>query len=145
MIDADSQIIPDGLLITGAIVGVLWVAASFFLGLDAPSPAEALLGAAAGAGPLFLIDRLCIIFLKKDGFGFGDVKLMLTAGLFTGPRLALASLFLAVMAGGLYGIFLLLTGKIKRGGYFAFGPFLAAGIMASLWFGERLIAFYFRA
>jgi len=143
VIDADSQTIPDGLIITGAVFGVAWVIASNFFDLGAPSVTDALLGAVAGAGPLFLIDRVCLLLLKKDGFGFGDVKLMLMTGLFTGPRLAFASLVFAVVAGGLFGCALIVTGRIKKGGYFAFGPFLAAGVIAALWFGNPAIEFLF--
>ena len=145
MIDADSQTIPDGLVIFCAACGLAWVAASYFFELagPVPTPYEALLGALAGAGPLFIIDRLCLLILKKDGFGMGDVKLMLAAGLYLGPRLAFTSLFMAVIAGGLFGGALLATGRVKRGGYFAFGPFLAAGVLAALWFGDAFLRFFF--
>jgi len=143
LIDADSQTIPDSLVIFGAAFGVIWVAASYFFDLNAPSVPDALLGALAAAGPLFLIDRVCLLVLKKDGFGFGDVKLMLMAGLYLGWRAAIVSLFIAVIAGGLFGGALLATGKIKKGGYFAFGPFLAVGVVAALWFTDAILNFYF--
>jgi leader peptidase (prepilin peptidase)/N-methyltransferase len=139
VIDWDTQEIPDGLLITGATAGILWVAAShFFSGLNAPGVIDALLGAGAGALPLFLLDRLVLLLIKKDGFGFGDVKLMAVAGLFLGWQMVLVSFFLAFIAGGMYAAFLLFSGRSKRGTYMPFGPFLAAGVLAALWWGEKI-------
>jgi len=142
-IDIDHRIIPDGLVIFGAVVGALWVVFSAFFNLGAPDVPDALLGALAGAAPLFLVDRLCLIIIKKDGFGFGDVKLMAMAGLYTGWQHILTALFVAVIAGGLYGGVLLVTRRAGRGDYFAFGPFLAAGVLIAAMHGEALIKFFF--
>lgn len=142
-IDAETGEIPDGLLIFGAAAGVAWVVASNFIPLGAPGLLDAFLGACAGALPLLLIDRLAILLLRKDGFGYGDVKLMAMCGLFLGWRLTLCSLLFAVVAGGLYGAVLLLAKRAETGSYFAFGPFLAAGVLAALWFGRPFLDLLF--
>jgi leader peptidase (prepilin peptidase)/N-methyltransferase len=137
IIDSQTQEIPDGLVIFTAAVGILWVGGSFFFpSLGAPVWFDALLGAIAGAAPLFAIDRLCLLFLGKPGFGFGDIKFMAAAGLFLGWQLSLTALFFAVIIGGLLAGVLILTRRIKSGSYVAFGPFLCAGILLSLWFGN---------
>jgi leader peptidase (prepilin peptidase)/N-methyltransferase len=140
VIDADTQEIPDGLLITGSVAGVLWVVSAYFFpslfGLHAPAWPDALLGAVAGALPLFLVDRLVLLILKKDGFGFGDVKLMGMVGLFLGWKLVLISFLFAFITGGCYAAFLLFTGRARRGSYLAFGPFLSIGALAALWWGQ---------
>lgn len=141
-IDFETQEIHDGLLVFGAVFGVAWVAVSHFTPIGAPVWYDALLGALAGAAPLFLIDRVSILLLKKDGFGYGDVKLMAVAGLFLGWQMTLLSLFFAVVAGGVFGVFMLATKRLERGGYFAFGPFLSVGILAALWFGRPVLDFY---
>jgi len=144
MTDWDTQEIHDKVLIFGSIVGVLW---SGFGGHDffpyAPHWTDALLGVVAGALPLFLIDRITILLLKKDGFGYGDVKLMAMVGLFLGWQLTLVAFVFAFMFGGLFGAFLMLTKKVGRGSYIAFGPFLCAGTALSLFFGEVFIAMLF--
>jgi len=143
-IDFDIQEIPDGLVIAGAVAGILWVIAGvIFPDVDSPVWHDALLGAVAGAAPLFLIDKLTMIFAGKEGFGFGDVKLMAMAGLFLGWQLTLVSLLFAVVSGGVLGAVLLASKKVKQGGYMPFGPFLAVGIIASLWFGEKFIGVLF--
>jgi len=136
-IDAATMEIPNGLVITVAVAGI------FYVSLGNISPADALLGALAGAVPLFLTNRLTLLVLKKDGFGFGDVKLMAAAGLFIGWRLMLPAFFFALVTGAAVAVFLLATGRAKRGGYMAFAPFLCLGVIFSLWFGEKFLAWYF--
>ncbi|MCL2816470.1 MAG: prepilin peptidase [Oscillospiraceae bacterium] len=141
-IDFDIQEIPDSLVIAGAAAGILWIISGIIfpdININAPVWHDALLGAVVGAAPLFLIDRLTMIAVKKEGFGFGDVKLMAMAGLFLGWQLTLVSLLFAVVSGGILGAVLIASKKIDRGGYMPFGPFLAMGIIASLWFGEKFI------
>ena len=142
LVDIETQEIPDPLLIVGAAAGLLWIAVdTVFVRFDlfAPHWADALLGAVAGAAPLFLIDRIAIILLGKEGFGFGDVKLMLMAGLFLGWKLALVSLLFAVIAGGAFGAYMMAAKKLERGSYMPFGPFLTIGSLMSLWFGPAFI------
>ena len=142
LIDWEIQEIPDGLIIAGTAVGFLWVAAAFFapnLLHSAPNWHEALLGVLAGGLPLLVLDRISLWLLKKDGFGYGDVKLMAMAGLFLGWQLIFAAFFFAFITAGCYAAFLLLSGRAKRGAYIAFGPFLCAGSLFALWFGAEVI------
>ena len=145
LVDLETHEIPDSLIITGAVAGILWIAAgAIFTRFDlmAPHWADALLGAVAGAAPLFLIDRIAIVLLGKEGFGFGDVKLMLMVGLFLGWKLALIALLFAVIAGGAVGAALMAAKKLKKGSYMPFGPFLALGSIMSLWFGPAFLKLF---
>jgi len=123
LIDYDTLIIPDSLLIVALISGVGWL---ILTGTDVW---WAFGGMLAGGLPLLVIDVLVRIFLKKPGFGFGDVKLMAVCGLFLGVSGVVSAYFIAFVAGGLYGGFLLYTGKARTGGYFAFAPFLCVGVV----------------
>ncbi|MBR1886003.1 MAG: prepilin peptidase [Schwartzia sp.] len=96
-----------------------------------------LLGLLAGGGPL-----LAIRMLSRGGLGGGDVKLAAAGGLWLGWQGALLALALAAWSGGLAAIFLLASGKKRRRDSVAFGPFLAFGIGAAFFFGERLLAMY---
>ena len=81
-------------------------------------------------------------FSSGKAIGGGDIKLTFAWGFFLGWKLALVSFFLAVLTGGIYGAYLLLTGKKERKEHFAFGPFLCLGaILAVLW-GDALIGWY---
>ena len=138
IIDWDTQEIPDSLLLAALVIGVAWVVLGNLTTIFpyAPGFKAAGLGILAGAIPLLAIDRLIIILAKKDGFGYGDVKLMAVAGLYLGLGGVLAAFFFAFVTGGIFATFLLVTGRAKRGEYIAFGPFLCGGIIAALWFGQ---------
>jgi len=132
LIDWHTQEIPDGLLLAALVIGIAW-AAIFSVGFIGP-----ILGILAGAIPLLIIDRLTLALIKKDGFGYGDVKLMAVAGLYLGVGGVFTAFFFAFVAGGIFATFLLATGRARRGTYIAFGPFLCGGIIAALWFGQAL-------
>ena len=63
-------------------------------------------------------------------------------GLFLGWKLSLVALFLAVVTGGFYGIYLLAAGKKGRKEHFAFGPFLCAGMFLAYFWGTPLLDWY---
>jgi len=144
LIDWDTREIPDSLLIFIALIGLSWVALGHFSNLLPLSPdfINAGLGILAGGMPLLVIDRLMLIFYKKDGFGYGDVKLMAVSGIYLGWRLVIVAFICAFLAGGMYAAFLLITGRAKRGEYIAFGPFLCTGVITALWFGQALWNLY---
>ena len=145
IIDMKTQEIHDILLIIGAVLGLTWVSAAFFLPAvfpGAPVWHDALLGVLAGGLPLFIIDRICLLVLKKDGFGFGDVKLMAMAGLFIGWQLMFFAYFFAFISGAVYAVVMLIARRLQQGTYMAFGPFLCAGILAALWFGQSVTAWF---
>jgi len=140
--DINTRTIPDGLLIAGAIAGVLWIGLSVVFPahfLQAPSWRSALFGVLTGGIPLIILDRVSLYLFNKDGFGFGDVKLMAMIGIFLGWRLVLVAFFVAFVSAGIIASLLLFLNKVKRGDYIAFGPYLCAGSLFSLWFGDEII------
>lgn len=136
-IDLEHQVIPDEVTLAGLPVGLL---ASVLLGRP-PFP-EALLAALGGAGALYLLAVYGELFFKREVLGGGDVKLAAMLGAFLGGRHLLLAFFLACLAGGLVGGLLLATGRAERGTLVAFGPFLAFGAAAALFFGDALWAWY---
>ena len=74
--------------------------------------------------------------------GGGDVKLAAMIGAFVGWQRVLVAIFLAVVAGGMVGLALLLTGRKRRKDPLPFGPFLAlGGLLSALW-GPALLGWY---
>ena len=144
-IDWYTQEIPDSLLIVGAVAGVAWVILGHFSpGLFPYAPAwyNALLGIAAGAVPLLILDRIALLIWKKDGFGYGDVKLMAIIGVFLGWQLTLTAFVLAILVCFPFAIYLMIRQRISKdkafNGYIAFGPFLCIGAIIAFWFGETI-------
>ncbi len=95
-----------------------------------------------------ILGLLCggILFLsvyyltKKRGIGGGDVKLMAAAGLYLGWKLIIVASFFGCLYACI--IHLLRMRFCKSGPVFALGPYLAAGIVTALWFGESIVAWY---
>ena len=84
--DIKYTIIPDQFTI---LLGVLGLIISIYdivrgFGLLHSTWWSPLAGAALGAGVMIIIDLIGMIVYKKDGMGFGDVKLFAAVGLITG-------------------------------------------------------------
>lgn len=87
-------------------------------------------------GFTFLGSAVVPLCVARFGIGGGDIKLMAAAGFLLGWRLNLAAFFTGLFSGGVYGSFLLLSGKGGRKDSMAFGPFLCLGIALAILLGE---------
>jgi len=96
-----------------------------------------------GAGVFLVIIGVSSLVLGQAGMGGGDVKLGGMLGAFLGWDLALLSILIAVLVGGLLAGSLLATGLKGRKDPIPFGPFLALGGAISLFWGEATLDWYF--
>jgi leader peptidase (prepilin peptidase)/N-methyltransferase len=131
-IDAETMEIPNGLVIALLVCGVLAVFVA---------PEVSLLSRVIG---LFCVSvpLLVITIIIPNAFGGGDVKLMAAAGFLLGWQNVLVALFIGILIGGGWGIYLMASKRKGAKEHFAFGPTLCIGISTALFFGERLIAWY---
>jgi leader peptidase (prepilin peptidase)/N-methyltransferase len=130
--DLEQRIIPDKILLAGAVLCVAIAAPTDPSGL----PERAIAVAAAG-GVFFLV-----ALAYPAGMGLGDVKLAATMGLFLGRAVAPAIL-VALLAGSLVGLALIARhGSQARKMAVPFGPFLALGGVVGMLAGDRLIDLY---
>jgi len=74
--------------------------------------------------------------------GLGDVKLAAMLGAFLGWKVLLFSAFLSSLIGGILAAAMVVTGSLGRRDPIPFGPFLAAGGAAGLFWGERVVRWY---
>lgn len=81
-------------------------------------------------------------FSKGRWLGAGDVRLVAIMGLFLAPAQLLIGLFVAYLAGAIYGIRVLRRSKVKRGIRVAFGPFLIIGFYIGLLWGQQIANWY---
>jgi len=88
------------------------------------------------------LPMLLLSLFIQGAFGGGDIKLMAVCGLFLGWRLTLVAFFIALVFGGCYAAFLMLSGRRKRGEHMVFGPALCLGVAISIYFGNELIEYY---
>lgn len=125
VIDAYTQMIPPVLNIILGALGLLSI-----LTMPGMSVAERVIGFFCISVPMFLI-----VLLVPGGFGGGDIKMMAASGILLGWKGNLAAFFIGLIIGGVYGAFLLISGKKGRKEHFAFGPCLSIGIFVSAYAG----------
>jgi leader peptidase (prepilin peptidase)/N-methyltransferase len=132
VIDLRHRLIPDMLVLPAAAVAL--VAAT----LSHPARWWCPVLAALGAGGFMLM----LWLVHPSGMGLGDVKLAALMGAALGPSV-IAALGIAFTGGALLGaVMVARMGARARAMAVPFGPFLAAGAIASLWLGEPLLRWY---
>ena len=127
-IDIDTMEIPDSMHVALIVLGICAVFA-----VPMPALVSRLIGIVAVSVPMILLDLII-----KDSFGGGDIKLCAACGFLLGWRALIVGTFIAIIGGGIYGIYLLASKKKDRKGHFAFGPFLAAGMAVALFVGDAI-------
>jgi leader peptidase (prepilin peptidase)/N-methyltransferase len=86
-----------------------------------------------GAGVFFLLLALLgSLIFKTEAMGFGDVKLVAFMGLLLGPLPTVQALFYGVFLAGVGGIAIIIWRRSMKG-TIAYGPYLAAGALISLY------------
>ena len=145
VIDLREMILPDEITVPGIPIGLvlsflvpcLHLADTRWHGLTA-----GLAGAAAGGGTLLVIRALGTWFFKKEAMGLGDVKLMAMVGALIGPgKVVLVNFILAPVLGSVVGIVVLVR-KRQALVPIPYGPFLALGTLAAIFWGDAMITWY---
>jgi leader peptidase (prepilin peptidase)/N-methyltransferase len=138
-IDLDHQLIPDVITIPGMLTGLVlnYILGSYYF-------VSALLGVFAGFVILYAISRLGSLLFRKEAMGEGDWLAAAFLGAFLGWQNLLIGIFLGFVIAGIIAGFLLLIGKARLGEYLPFGPALTVGGMLAFFFGNQLLAWYFK-
>jgi leader peptidase (prepilin peptidase)/N-methyltransferase len=133
LIDLDHRVIPNRLLLPGAVIAVVAGTA-----LDPSGEPERLLAGAA-AGGFLLVAALAY----PRGMGMGDVKLAALMGLFLGRAVGAAMLG-ALVVGVVVGAVVMAREGARKGRKTAvpFGPMLGAGGLFGLFAGGAVISWY---
>jgi len=134
--DLKHYIIPDSVIYPAIIITFL-----YNLILNPSFLVQNSILAGIGASLFFLL-----IYLISRGkwLGFGDVKLALFMGLFLGFPAIISALFFSFLIGAIIGIILILLKRKGLKSEVPFGPFLIIGTYIALFWGERIINWYFR-
>jgi len=137
IIDLEHQLLPDVLTWPGIVLGL---ATGWFVPWT--TWRDSLLGAALGG----LLPMAVLLFwekvLRKDGMGWGDVKLMAMVGAFLGWRGALLTLLAGSVLGTVVGGAWLLCRRRDAQTPLPFGTFLGAAALLVLFFGEWVWRWY---
>lgn len=128
--DQRTMTIPNALVLACMVLAALAVFTFPKVGIS-----SRLIGMVVVSWPLLLIT-----FIVPGAFGGGDIKLLAVLGFYLGWKMCLISFALAVLAGGIYAIVFLLLRKKNGKAHFAFGPFICAGTIFTMFAGEKLLS-----
>lgn len=80
--------------------------------------------------------------IPREAMGRGDLKFLAAIGAFLGWRAVLFSVFAGSLLGSVVGVGTILIGKRVWSAKLPFGPYLAAGALGWMFFGEALLSWY---
>lgn len=101
-----------------------------------------LIGGAAGLLVFLGIYYGAIAVLKREGMGFGDVKLAAAAGLVLGWQRFILAVFIASVVASVVLLAVRHFRSDERDHEYPFGPFFASGILIALFVGAPIITWY---
>lgn len=156
--DLRERILPDKVNFVGLGLGLLlslftqptdgtatWLANHIFA-YPPPEAAlslgDALIGAGAASGLLWLVAEGYFRARGREGMGLGDVKMMAMAGAFLGLQRALLTILLGSLLGSVIGIAVIAVGRKGRDFELPFGTFLGAGAILVMFFGSSALDWY---
>ncbi len=144
-IDLEHMIIPDIITIPGTFLGIalsLFIPDPFFR-LERLGLMNSLTGAITGFLLFFIIAILGSWIFRKEAMGGGDVKLMAMVGAFTGWKGVILTTFAGSLIGSIAGIAIILRKKTQDT-VIPFGPYLAAGAVVSIFYGQEIMGVWLR-
>jgi leader peptidase (prepilin peptidase)/N-methyltransferase len=127
--DLDQRLLPD--VITYPLIALVLVGFVLGLGPYVRDPTDLGFAAAAAVGlPLFLY--LLSIPFGAGAIGLGDLKLLVSVGLLSGPLRLLVGLIGGALIGALAIVLLIVLRRITLRSYVPYGPFLIVGAIWAL-------------
>ena len=145
MIDADTQLIPDSI-----VLPLMWLGLAMSLLHPLPgtnmlfiSPKDAIVGAMAGYLTLWSVFWLFKLVTGKDGMGYGDFKLLAALGAWLGWQQLPMIILMSAVVGALINIVMIVARGKDRSVPIPFGPYLAAAGWITMLWGETIKNAYF--
>jgi leader peptidase (prepilin peptidase) / N-methyltransferase len=153
VMDAETLLLPDLFTLPGLLAGVVFAGlhpglegSGWAWGTAVRAAGLSLLAAAAAAAALLLIAGVYWLLRRRMGMGLGDVKLLAMLAAWLGLRQTGLVLFLAVLAGALYGLGMILVNRRRDTSPgqlpVPFGTMLSLAGLYSVFLGERTLGWY---
>jgi leader peptidase (prepilin peptidase)/N-methyltransferase len=145
MIDADTQLIPDSIVLPLMWLGLAMSlfhpmmpgAQTLFI-----SPSDAIVGAMAGYLTLWSIYWLFKLVTGKDGMGYGDFKLLAALGAWLGWQHLHIIVLMSAVVGAVVGLSMMAFRNHERSVPIPFGPYLAAAGWITMLWGSDIWSLY---
>jgi len=144
MIDADTKLIPDSI-----VLPLMWLGLALSLfhpvaGADTLfiAPQDAIVGAMAGYLSLWSVYQLFKLVTGKEGMGYGDFKLLAALGAWLGWQALPMIILMSAIVGALVGLTLMALNRHERSVPMPFGPYLAAAGWITMLWGDIIARMY---
>lgn len=145
VIDADTQLIPDAVVLPLMWLGIAMSLFHPMAGTDTLfiSPRDAIVGAMAGYLTLWSVFWLFKLVTRKDGMGYGDFKLLAALGAWLGWQSLPIIIMMSAVVGATVNITLIVARGKDRSIPIPFGPYLAAAGWITMLWGDAIKNTYF--
>jgi len=140
MIDAETQLIPDSIVLPLIWIGLAMSLFSPLTGAETLfiAPQDAIVGAMAGYLSLWSVYQLFKLVTGKEGMGYGDFKLLAALGAWLGWQQLPLIILMSAVVGAIVGIALMVFRRHERSVPIPFGPYLAAAGWITLLWGDTI-------
>ena len=139
-IDLEHMFIPDRFQVLLLLCGICALVLSFWFEIPV-TWVEQLIGFAMGGGIFAAIYFVFLWVRKVEGMGIGDIKLMAVLGLLLGPWQLLITAMIASVSGAVI-LLILQHRQGESGKEYPFAPFIAAGAVIAILFGQQIQSAY---
>ncbi|MGN1012452.1 MAG: prepilin peptidase [Clostridia bacterium] len=122
IMDIKYMIIPNTCSIVIFLSGIIKLFGNF----SKENLINSLIGLIIGGFTLFIIDYIFEKITQKEGFGYGDMKLLASIGFFVDYKSIIVIMILSVFLSAIFSILYLIINKVKniKDAYLPFGPFI---------------------
>ena len=145
LIDLDAFLLPDQITLPLVWAGLLLSTTNpvWYPEADPVTPIASIFGAAIGYLSLWSIYWIYKLLRDREGFGYGDFKLLAAFGAFFGWKMLLPIILVSSLVGSVIGIFVLYRQRRGFDVHIPFGPYLAIAGWLFLLVGHQAIDYYF--
>ncbi len=136
-IDWENGLLPDHITLP-----LLWLGLIVNLDSGITTLHSAVMGAVTGYGLLWIIYWLFRILTKKEGLGYGDLKLLSAIGAWIGWQILPITILVAASSGLIFAIVKLSKKQLSKTEGIPFGPFLALSGWISIVYHKNLLQLF---
>lgn len=134
LVDLDTTYLPDRLTLPLSAIGLFGA----WLNMSGVSLGDAALGLLFGYLALWVVATAFRLIRGIEGMAEGDFRMLAGIGALTGYQTLLGVVIVASLLGAIVGIYLMVAKKHKREVPIPFGPYLAVGGLAALFWRPQL-------
>lgn len=142
VMDAETMLLPDAFTWPGMLLALLLRIASPDIGNRGMAALKILLAMVLAALLLLFIQAIYWLVRRRQGMGWGDVKLIAMITAFFGLEQTLLVYFLAIVSSAVFAILSMRRRNISPTSPVPFGSFLCGAALFALFFGQPILGWY---